>query len=232
VEYLFFASDATLDADQPIKIAGNEAHHAKVVLRHSVGDAIQVANGAGTHCTGTIVDIDKKELVIQPDQCVKRERNSRLKCVAVGSVKKRDRFEYAVEKAVELGADQIMVFRGDHSERAKVNDKRLRSIIVSAFKQSKRFWMPEFAFYDSLKDVLTDKAWDCLIWADEELEPNPELPELMTGKNLLLVGPEGGFSARERDLMRSYDAKMISLGKLRLRTETAVAALLSLYIKH
>lgn len=232
MEHLFFASDTSLDADLPIKITGNEAHHAKVVLRHSVGDAIQIADGAGTHCTGTIIDIDKKQLLIQPDHCIKRERDSRLKCLAVGSVKKRDRFEYAIEKAVELGADQIMVFRGDHSERAKVNEKRTRSIILSAFKQSKRFWMPEFEFYDSLQDLLSGKAWNSLIWADEELEPNLQIPELMTGENLLLVGPEGGFSAREQDLMRSYDARTISLGRLRLRTETAVAAFLSQYINH
>lgn len=231
MEYLFFVSDELLSSEQPVLITGQEAHHAAVVLRHRVGDNIQVANGKGVHCRGKITAIDKHTIQLQPLECINQERDQQQRILAFGSVRKRDRFEFAIEKAVELGATGIIVFQGDHSERDRMNQKRVEGVILSAFKQSKRFWLPEFAHFDSLKKVFSHYKNARIICADEELDPTIHIPSLVKGENLLLVGPEGGFSSAERLLIHEQNAVQISLGKNRLRTETAVAALLSQYLR-
>lgn len=150
--------------------------------------------------------------------------------MAFGAIKKRDRLEFAIEKAVELDAWEICVFDADHSERSRLNEDRLQTQIVSAFKQSGRFYLPKLVIKRSLDEILEQYKEHSIQMAylGEEEAGTPN--QLTDSENLLLVGPEGGFSKREAELAKSKRAQFITLGKNRLRAETAVVAFLSQYL--
>ncbi|MDZ7807424.1 MAG: RsmE family RNA methyltransferase [Gracilimonas sp.] len=107
--------------------------------------------------------------------------------------------------------------------------ERLQAIALSAFKQSKRSWLPKVVFIDSLDEVMDhyEDYKPIMAYMQAEAEKPSELRE---PKNLLLVGPEGGFSERETEIAKQRNAKLITLGKYRLRAETAVLSILSQYL--
>jgi 16S rRNA (uracil1498-N3)-methyltransferase len=149
----------------------------------------------------------------------------------MGIIKKRDRLEFAVEKAVELGVFEIALFRSERTVKENVRMDRLESIAVSAMKQSLRAWLPEITFYRSF-DALLNSYSDCTVFAAHEKIDSAD-KTITTGdsdKNLLLVGPEGGFSANEIEKLKSRNVKLLSLGRNRLRTETAALVFLSKFL--
>jgi 16S rRNA (uracil1498-N3)-methyltransferase len=230
VENLFYAEPSSFEGESQVIIEGQEAQHISRVLRNKVGDQINVADGAGNHFTCEITGITKKNVTAQVKEKEEEPRPEKEKILALGIIKKRDRLEFAVEKAVELGATQIILFNSDHSERSKLNEERTRLLVISAFKQSGRYWLPELHIRSSLEEVLESFSDAHLIMAHEEIPVDQKPESLHSAQNLLLVGPEGGFSQREVELVSSKGAELISLGKNRLRAETAVTAILSQYL--
>lgn len=227
----FYAPEECWNKEKTIvEITGQEAIHISKVLRYKVGDEVFVADGIGNHCKCTIKEISKKSVTAYIVEAESESEPTTKKVMAFGAIKKRDRLEFAIEKAVELDAWEICVFDADHSERSRLNEERLVTQVISAFKQSGRYFLPNLVIKNSLDDVLEYYAGHHLVMAylgDEK----SEYPEKLTSdKNLLLVGPEGGFSKREADLVKSKKGTFITLGKNRLRAETAVVAFLAQYL--
>lgn len=214
-----------------IELLDQEAAHASKVLRASEGDKLQIVDGRGGRYEGLIRRITKKsiQLEIKDHQRVPTSKPELI--LGMGIIKKRDRLEFAVEKAVELGVSKIMLFRSDHTIKENVRMDRLESIAVSAMKQSLRAWLPEITFHTSLKSLL-DEMPDAEILAAHEKVDADEESHKTNGKDkkLLLVGPEGGFSDDEVNMLRDYGARVVSLGEKRLRTETAAIAFLSQFL--
>lgn len=230
MENIFFAPPSAFEGESFVTIEGQEAQHISRVLRNKTGDVIYVADGVGQRFECEITQITKNNVSAACKQKKTRERDDIQKVLALGIIKKRDRLEFAIEKAVELGADKILLFQSDHSERSRINMERTRLLIQSAFKQSGRFWLPGFELMDSLDEVLDAYTGAELIMAHEEV-PADQLPvPLNKPENVLLVGPEGGFSEREVHLLKAKKGMLISLGRNRLRAETAVTAILSAYL--
>lgn len=224
----FYASDECWSKDRTtVEIKDQEAVHISKVLRYKVGDEIFVADGIGGRSKCEITDISKRAVVASVLETVTEAEPTIKKVMAFGAIKKRDRLEFAIEKAVELDAWEICVFDADHSERSRLNEDRLHTQMVSAFKQSGRYFMPNLVIKKSLEEVLEYYAdhHPIMAYLGEEKSEKPE--ELTHSNNLLLVGPEGGFSKREADLVKSRDGTFVTLGKNRLRAETAVAAFLA-----
>ena len=212
-----------------VEIKGQEAKHISKVLRFSIGDIIYVTDGIGHIYQCEIANITKKGVFASIKDQESHQEPDLKKVMAFGAIKKRDRLEFAIEKAVELGAWEICVFQADHSERSKINHERLQSIAVSAFKQSKRKWLPDIIIEDSLDKVYERYADHYALMAHVESEV--QKPQPLTHKhNLFLIGPEGGFSEREINLARDRGTGFISLGENRLRAETAVVTILSYFI--
>ncbi|MEX0723591.1 MAG: 16S rRNA (uracil(1498)-N(3))-methyltransferase [Gracilimonas sp.] len=212
-----------------LELTDQEARHAAKVLRFNVGDEMFASDGKGNLYRTQIASVTKKSVVAEIKETELEEEPEFKKVLAFGAIKKRDRLEFAVEKAVELGAWEICVFNGDHSERSKINQERLQSVALSAFKQSKRKWLPEIVYKDSLKEVLSYYKDHRIFMAHMTAES--EAPrQFDSKKNLLLVGPEGGFSDREAELGRNKSATFLSLGKNRLRAETAVVSILAQFL--
>lgn len=215
-------------------LEGQEAHHASKVLRLRTGDEIYATDGRGARFKGNVEGIGKHSVsasIIYKETVPKPVPE---KVLAMGIIKKRDRMEFAIEKAVELGASEIVLFDSHHSEKNKIKADRLRIIMISAMKQSMRSWLPELGILKSLDEVLHNYGGHKILMAHEQTGFDTEKADSIAPpadkKLLLLVGPEGGFSDGEVELAKKHNAEMISLGKFRLRTETAAIAFLSRFL--
>ena len=230
MDNLFFCEPEHISEDRKqLILTGQEAIHCSKVLRKRTGDRLSVADGAGSHYSCTITMSTKQQVFASIDEAITQDLPDRKKVLALGSIKKRDRLEFAIEKAVELGATELCLFNSDHSERTRINEDRTRQQIISAFKQSGRFWLPDLRVKDSLEEVLAEYADLQAVMAHEKTKvQEPGFPA--ESDLLLLVGPEGGFSPRETNLVESSGGMLISLGANRLRAETAVTAILSLLL--
>ncbi|MEX2403718.1 MAG: RsmE family RNA methyltransferase [Balneolales bacterium] len=212
--------------EKTLNLSGDEARHAVKVLRFKVGDAIFVTDGAGSRYEGRIEVAGKNKLQVSILHKHSTPKPAELVLV-LGLLKNRQRLEFAIEKAVELGCIKIILFKSDHSERGKVNLERLQAIAVSAMKQSLRNYLPDVQLRDSLGDAIKGFNDHTLITAHEKQKKEAPTFFELNKNHLALVGPEGGFSDDEIRLMEKSKGRTISLGDYRLRTETAVVALLS-----
>lgn len=215
------------------ELRDQEAIHASKVMRAREGDELVIVDGAGRRYYGPVtriaeksvqIKIEKEERIVAPEPAL---------ILGMGIIKKRDRLEFAVEKAVELGAAQICLFQSEHTIKENVRMDRLETKALSAMKQSLRAWLPEVTLYDSFEKLLAAFPEAEFLAAHEKIDADanarPAIKEIER-KILLLVGPEGGFSYREIDLLKQKDAKLVSLGSNRLRTETAAVAFLSQFL--
>ncbi|MEX0719526.1 MAG: RsmE family RNA methyltransferase [Balneolaceae bacterium] len=217
--------------ENEFELTGQEAQHATKVLRLRRGDEIHATNGQGKRLTGNVELLSRDSVTAFIKKTEEKAKPEPEIVLAMGILKKRDRLEFAVEKAVELGASEILLFNADHSEKTKVRFDRLENIAMSAMKQSLRFWLPKISVFDSLDEIVKSYPGAEILMAHERtLSSEQGTPNVEMMKKLLLVGPEGGFSDREVELIREKCGKLISLGDYRLRAETAVVAFLSRFI--
>lgn len=217
---LFYAHSDDIYPSE-LSIRGQEAIHITRVLRFGEGDEIFVTDGKGSRFICVINRIGKQELTAEIREKVIEERPSPFLTLCLGIIKKRDRLELAAEKAVELGADELILFRGEYSQKENSRLDRLEATVLSAMKQSLRTWLPSVYHENSLERALMyRKERSLLIVADETT--NPDVSQIKEAANyFLVVGPEGGFSDNERKVLNDREAIPFSLGSKRLRTETA-----------
>lgn len=204
----------------------DEARHALQVLRFKEGDEIWCTDGKGTAYKGIVSSTGKKKLQIAISETVTESVPNASVTVALGYIRQKQRLEFAIEKLVELGVEHIAIFHGDHSEPGKVKSERAQSIIKAASKQSMRFRFPAFSSYKSLDELLTHLKPKNLVAAHEKVNESKEgvgydQKRAITG----VVGPEGGLSDREIEVISERGGELVSLGKRRLRAETAAIVL-------
>lgn len=225
----FYAPPQQWKDDKYVVIKNQEATHIIKVLRHKLEDVIFVANGQGVIFECRIEQISRNEVraVVLSKNEIEKPRFDKV--LGFGIIKVRDRLEFAIEKAVELGATEIVLFNADNTQRTKVNVERLELLITSAFKQSGRYWMPKLKVLTSLDEIYNQYKKHTFILAYEKTSVDYK-PQLTQNDIVLLVGPEGGFSDREVEIHKKNEGIFVSLGKNRLRAETAVTALLSQYL--
>jgi 16S rRNA (uracil1498-N3)-methyltransferase len=217
-----FYADPKQVTETHVTLSGQEAKHASKVLRKGVGETIYITNGAGTRYKCLIENVAKNELraVIKETHHFKRPHPVTELCL--GLIRKRDRLEFAVEKATELGVSRISLFRADHTEPFNVRLDRVEAAVLSAMKQSLREYLPEVKIYDSLDELLErDLSQTLVLQADADGKKAEDLSPENADNLLMIVGPEGGLSKRETDLLSSKNTRKVSLVVYRLRAETA-----------
>lgn len=204
-----------------------ESKHCARVLRLGIGDVVNLIDGRGGFYTAHIVDPDHRRTRLEIDEHIAEygKRNHYLH-IAIAPTKNIDRIEWFLEKATEIGVDEISLIIADRSERKETKNVRLEKIITAAIKQSLKAYHPVLNEAIKLKDFLK-KPFDghklmahCM---DEEKAFIKDFyqPE---GRYLILIGPEGDFSPAELQIAQEHNFKGISLGDSRLRTETAALA--------
>jgi len=215
-----------------VELTGQEAKHASKVLRYREGDPITIVDGEGSRYECKIVQITGSSVKAEVIDSKKIAAPVPELVLAMGIIKKRDRLEFAIEKSVELGASEIVLFRSRHTVKENVRMDRLEMTALSAMKQSLRAYLPEISICDSLQDVLDSYCSYQALIAHEKVETDAGIGSGLKSKDklLLLVGPEGGFSDKEIEMATEREGQIVSLGKHRLRAETAAIAFLSQFI--
>lgn len=215
-----------------------ETRHCANVLRHKVGDTINVIDGIGNMYYCQIESISKKETV-----CKVLEINNNfgahnyILTMAVCPTKNIDRYEWFLEKATEIGLDVVVPIIGEHSERKIIKHERCERVLVSAAKQSIKAKFPVLREQISVIDFIKEAHDGLKLIAFCEDERKISLPFAIKEyvKNCkdvfpsvtILIGPEGDFSKKEINLALENGFLPIHLGDSRLRTETAALAAVS-----
>jgi 16S rRNA (uracil1498-N3)-methyltransferase len=203
-----------------------EARHAIQVLRKRIGDALTLTDGQGNWYEGEIIDLHKKTCVVGIKN-VKETYNKRdfYLHIAIAPTKNIDRFEWFLEKATEIGIDEITPLICQRSERTVIKPERLRGIIAAAMKQSLKAYLPkmnESIDYQRFikQDFSTYKNKSIAYCNDDTTHPLSMGYEKGTS-SVILIGPEGDFSEEEVKWAFEHKFNGVSLGNSRLRTETA-----------
>ncbi len=224
---LFYTSTENIALDSgSMIIDGDEFHHLVRVLRKKSGEEILVTDGDGLRCEARISNIGKRSLECEILAHCRVERPSTRVTVALSLLKAPQRFDLFLEKATELGVSAIIplistrTISQPSSEKVQAKLKRWRTIMLSAARQSKRYYLPEISEPLPFKKALALQGFDLKLIPYELSESPPRVH--CSAKNILfLIGGEGGFTDGEIGEARSAGFGEISLGKTILRAETA-----------
>lgn len=202
-----------------------EHHHLSKVLRKKLGDTVALCNGKGIMWEAEVNSISKKETSLLLNKVIQEQNeNPNNLILAVAPTKNMDRYEWLVEKAVEIGVHSIQAFYSQNSERRNLRLDRLELIALSAMKQSKALFLPEIkaplSYNDLLKSTVKNKY---LAYVRESSNHWKDSLQNISKKEqtLILIGPEGGFTEIEADKAKESGFQSVTLGEKRLRTETA-----------
>ena len=213
--------DPSINADSNFHVLNEEeSKHACKVMRLVSGDEIAILNGKGFEFIAKIIEAHPKQCKIEIISKFEEERPKADLNIAIAPTKNIDRIEWFLEKATEMGVTEISLLMCSNSERKIVKEERLEKIIIAAMKQSKRLFLPKLNSLIDFKSFLK-KHPNGLIAHCYDGEKQT-IAEIFKQKNSpILIGPEGDFSLIEVNEALKSGYKTISLGKNRLRTETA-----------
>ncbi len=206
-----------------IILSSEESKHATKVLRKKEGDILNFTDGKGGFYKAeiTVADTRKCRLQIISSEQKPKQHDYHLH-IAIAPTKNMDRYEWFLEKATEIGVDEITPIICDHSERKVLKSERCNRILLSAMKQSLKFHIPKLNEAIILKDFLEkDLEGQKYIAHCEDGEKTELRKEEKANKTTVLIGPEGDFSPAEIEIALQNQFNAVSLGKSRLRTETA-----------
>jgi len=201
-----------------------ESQHAVKVLRLQVGDEITVVDGAGGFYTAEIINPHPKHCTFEITRTILEyaKRNYRLH-IAIAPTKNIERLEWFIEKATEIGIDEITPIICRFSERKIIKAERLEKIIVSASKQSVKAYFPKLnplcTFDELIKNHHATQKFIAHCYDDNKKQFQSVIQKSFD--ILILIGPEGDFSKEEVEKAISVGFIPVSLGNSRLRTETA-----------
>ena len=207
-----------------IKLSPEESKHLKVLHRKK-GDEILISDGKGTIAKAMIMSIEKEGvfLSVMERKTEKQARNFTLH-IAIAPTKNRDRIEWFVEKAVEIGIEQITLIICEHSERQRMEITRLEKIAISAMKQSQTAWLPKIRCCSFIEFIqhFSGSGDKFIAWCGSQTMPVQLFQVPIYSQNVtILIGPEGDFSSQEVELAKKHHFIEVLLGNKRLRTETA-----------
>ena len=214
----------TPNIESNFELPSEEAAHCVKVLRLAEGDKITLTDGKGYFYNASISFISNKKCIVSIDGKEKQEKlwSGHLH-LAMAPTKNMDRVEWFAEKATEIGFDELTFLNCRYSERKVIKSERVEKILVSAIKQSLKATKPILnEMIDFNKFVKKDFSGKKFIAHCNEGEKQIFKDIIKPGEDaLVLIGPEGDFSQQEVDLAIENGFIPISLGKSRLRTETA-----------
>lgn len=224
------------NANSVSELPEEEAQHAVRVLRMAMGDEMMLMDGEGTFYRAVVTEATKKRCLYRIEETLPQERQWQPHLhLAMAPTKNMDRTEWFAEKATEIGFDELTFLRCRWSERTVIKTERIEKILVSAMKQSHKAWKPILNEMTDFKAFLQEieeqekasgkpiQKFICHCYEEEGLGEKVALKDAVReGEDVLvMVGPEGDFSIDEVKLAESKGFQSVTLGKSRLRTETA-----------
>jgi 16S rRNA (uracil1498-N3)-methyltransferase len=227
-----------LEADRSLSLPESVARQITSVLRLIRGDEIRLFNGDGREFAADITDTGHGRVAVRVTRQVESVGRLAPPLTVALALIKHDRFEWALQKLTELGVDRVVPMTTERTvlsfrvDRTAQRLARWQRIIVEAAEQSGRATLPEIGPAIPFADVLAEcaESRSILLWEEEHAV---ELPQLFDDRPaLLLIGPEGGFTAAEVDQARAIGAVTASLGPLILRAETAAISAAAMMLPH
>jgi 16S rRNA (uracil1498-N3)-methyltransferase len=206
------------------RLTEEESWHCAKVLRKRSGDDVILIDGSGRFFPARLTLVHEKrcEAVITAEPRMQTPRGYRFH-LAIAPTKQIDRIEWMVEKAVEIGIDEISFIQCKNSERVSLKTDRIRKVAESAVKQSLQAFIPVVNELQLFDKFVAGAAADRKLIAHCEESPKRQLKdvEFRGLSTLVLIGPEGDFSSQEISAAVEKGFEAVALGPTRLRTETA-----------
>lgn len=223
---LFYHPDISYNTLSAV-FAKEESTHIVKVLRKKEGDILCITNGKGVFFEAEIVSVSIKGCSVRIIRKEMKEKPPYYLHMAVAPTKMNDRYEWFLEKAVEIGVDEITPIVCKHSERTSLKTSRLHKIILSAMKQSLRCYLPklnevtEISYFFRNELQQQSKCYIAHCHKQERALLSEKLYKDNPQRITILIGPEGDFSHEEINQALQLKYQPVSLGDYRLRTETA-----------
>lgn len=209
-------------------VEGEEAKHLRA-LRLRTGGKVLVTSASGFAHECSVFELGKSGYLLRVAETIDMAGEPTMNySLALGIIDSRDRFEFALEKSIELGASGFIPLMTQRSQWLRLNPERMQSKAVAAICQSKRSMLPEIHAATKLADLLKTDRFNTLILADED----GEIPDACAIEfpALIIIGPEGGLTDKEIESIKQDErTKTWKLGRRRLRAETAAIAALSIF---
>ncbi|MDL1913059.1 MAG: 16S rRNA (uracil(1498)-N(3))-methyltransferase [Bergeyella sp.] len=217
---LFYGS---IEKDSVV-IDEQEAHHISKVLRMQSGEKISVTDGKGGIAHG-VLSLAGKNIILKVSKIEKNLPNNNIPRlhIAIALIKNMDRLEYFVEKSTEMGISEITFLLTENTERKNLNLNRIIKQSVAASKQSLRVYFPRINPLIKFSEFVDNLSENQIFIAHcDDTLPRISLSEIPKNRDyLFFIGPEGDFSRKEIFSLKEKNVMSVSLGKGRLRTETA-----------
>lgn len=225
-------TDQPLASGARVLLEGSAAKHLGRVLRARVGDTVRLFNGDGHEFTAAVADIDKQAVSLQVGTASTPDTESRVYTMLGLCLSKGDRFDWAIQKATELGIGAIAPLyseRVDFTIPADRMEKRVahwQQVVISACEQCGRVKVPSVATPQALETWIGAAAADQK-WVLHCADADTRVPQAVPARVALLIGPEGGLADEEITAARGHGFDVLPLGPRVLRTETAPVVALS-----
>jgi len=198
-----------------------ESKHCLKVLRKKENEIIFVTDGNGFLYESKIVKVDNNLVRLNIINTTQTKKNKKIE-LAISFPKQRNRIEWIVEKATEIGVDIITPLICENSERTSINIDRMEKIVISSMKQSLRTHLPKISEMQKFSNfVKKNKSEQKYIAHCKQDSQKAKIKNPKSINSCILIGPEGDFSKEEIKLANSLGFKSITLSTNRLRTETA-----------
>ncbi|MCP9200455.1 16S rRNA (uracil(1498)-N(3))-methyltransferase [Gramella sp. GC03-9] len=220
---LFFNPDIS-EKDSLVTFPRDESKHIVKVLRKNEGDKLNLTNGKGLLFQAEIISADPKHCVVKILSFEEQPAPPYYLHMIVAPTKMNDRYEWFLEKAMEIGVHEITPVICDHSERKVVKLERYERVLLSAMKQSLHLSFPKLNEPIGFNDLMAQELEGSRFIAHcEDVNEKPYLQKKLQARQRvnILIGPEGDFSPEEIEMAKNKNWQQISLGESRLRTETA-----------
>lgn len=232
----FFYIEEVSAVNNSIVLNEETSKHVVQVLRMQNGEQLNLADGKGNLYTATISDNNKKKCTVNISSKSQTPNSNKKITIAISVLKNATRFEWFLEKATEIGVNEIIPLLCDRTERSHFRYDRMNSILISAMLQSQQTWLPVLSEPVKLVNWLNSELVNAqkFVAHCEETKKQQLTTELInqSTNQLILIGPEGDFTREEIELALKNNFIPVTLGNTRLRSETAgvvAATLLSAF---
>ena len=220
----YFYIPSLNSSENTIQLDEETSKHISGVLRMKKGELLQLTDGKGHLAMAEIVDDHRKKCVVRIQAISEQQSGIKKVTIAISLLKNSSRFEWFLEKATEIGISEIIPLLCERTEKEKIRIARMQNILVSAMLQSQQRFLPILYEPDSFHSVISNATQNKKFIAhcinDEKKNLTDLLNESMSSA-IILIGPSGDFTHAEVQHAIQNHFVPVSLGRTRLRTETA-----------
>jgi len=227
--------DTPLGSNVALTLGREQSHYLINVLRYGIGQEVLVFNGKDGEYLATVDAADRKKTVLLCHRQTRPQDPMPSLMLSFAPIKKA-RLDFIAEKATELGVGLVQPVMTDYTQVSRVNTERMLANAIEAAEQTGRTTVPEILSPRPLMDLLEDWPKNRhIIFCDEDCAGSAQHDFAhqvanVSGDVAIMIGPEGGFSPRERQAIMALDGVVpVSLGRNILRADTAMLAALALW---